>query len=408
VIKGEDLTEEDELAKLRHQIIELEKTCSQQRGEFDELQKTKAIFQGLFQHAPDAIIVVNRDGRITQANAQAGKIFGYGENELPDRNVEILIPPRFRESHNEHMKHYISKPRIRLMGSDLELYGLRKDGTEFPVDIALSPLQNKDGISVLSIVRDITEHKRMEEALHASEKKYRGIFENAVEGIFQITPEGKILTVNPSFASMLGYSSPADLISHVSDFRKVFVEPGARLEFMHSLKMTGVIDELEVNIIRKDGSRKWILINARGFGGQGEKPAGFEGMAMDITHRKRAETNFQRLIDSGPDAIVVINNKYEIVLVNALAEKLFGYSMEELPGKHYEILIPERFRKSHTRNCEGYFSIPERRMMGIHLAPVAKHKDGSEFPVEINMSPIETESGFVVVTAIRDITDRKK
>lgn len=407
-MKEEKPTKEDELAKLRHKIIELEKSGSQLRGEFDELQKTPAIFYGLFQYAPDAIIVVNKDGRITRVNAQAEKIFGYGENELPDRHVETLIPQRFRERHNEHMKQYISKPRIRVMGSELELYGMRKDGTEFPVDIALSPLETKDGIAVLSIVRDITEHKRMEEALHASEKKYRSIFENAVEGIFQITPEGKTLTVNPSFARMLGYSSPEDLIGHVSDFRKVFAETGARLEFMHSLKMFGVMDEFEANIIRKDGSKKWILINARGFGGQEGKPAGFEGMAIDITHRKRAETNFQRLIDSGPDAIVVINNKYEILLVNTMTERIFGYSMDELPGKSYEILIPERFRKSHSRNCEGYFSIPERRMMGIHLAPVAMRKDGSEFPVEINMSPIETESGFVVVTAIRDITDRKK
>ena len=318
-MKGEDLNKEDELVKLRHRIIELEKTCSQQRGEFDELQKTRAIFQGLFQHAPDAIIVVDKDGRITQANAQAEKIFGYGENELPDRNVEILIPSRFRERHNEHMKEYITKPRIRLMGSELELYGLRKDGTEFPVDIALSPLEIKNGIAVLSIVRDITEHKRMEEALHSSEKKFRSIFENAVEGIFQITQEGKILTVNPSFSRMLGYSSPDDLTSRVLDFRKVFAEPGMRLEFMHTLKMSGVIKEFEANIIRKDGSKKWILINARAFGDQEGKPAGFEGMAMDITHRKRAETNFQRLIDSGPDAIVVINNKYEILLVNTLA-----------------------------------------------------------------------------------------
>ena len=393
-MKGENLTKEDELAKLRHQII--------------ELQKTKAIFQGLFQHAPDAIIVVNEDGRITQANAQAEKIFGYGENELPDRHVETLIPQRFRERHKEQMKQYISKPRIRLMGSELELYGLRKDGTEFPVDIALSPLENKDGIAVLSIVRDITEHKQMEEALQASEKKYRSIFENAVEGIFQITPVGKILTVNPSFSRMLGYSSPEDLMSSVFDFRKVFAEPGMRLEFMHSLKISGVIDEFEANIICKDGRKKWILINARDFGDKEGKPAGFEGMAMDITHRKRAENNFQRLIDSGPDAIVVINNKYEILLVNTMTEKIFGYTMDELPGMNYELLIPERYRKSHSRNCEGYFSIPERRMMGIHLNPVAKRKDGGEFPVEISMSHIETESGFVVVTAIRDITDRKK
>ena len=127
----------------------------------DDVMKTKEdmMFRKLFDFAPDAIIIVNSEGMILQANTQAEKIFGYDGKELIGKSVDILIPERFRKRHDEHLKSFIEKPRIRLMGSELELYGLKKDGTEFPVDIALGYLKTESGIIVLSIVRDITEHK---------------------------------------------------------------------------------------------------------------------------------------------------------------------------------------------------------------------------------------------------------
>ena len=120
---------------------------------------SEVMFKGIFDFSPDAIIIVNKEGIILQANAQAEKIFGYAGKELINRPVDILIPERFRKRHDEHLKHFIAKPHTRLMGSELELYGLRKDGTEFPVDIALGFITTESGIIVLSIVRDITEHK---------------------------------------------------------------------------------------------------------------------------------------------------------------------------------------------------------------------------------------------------------
>ncbi|MCZ7395458.1 MAG: PAS domain S-box protein, partial [Candidatus Methanoperedens sp.] len=250
-MKDEDKTKEqliDELAGLRQRITELEKSET-------ELGKTRAMFQGLFECAPDAIVVVNSEGRIVEANTQAEKIFGYSKNELLDKPVEVLIPERFRKRHYEHMRSYMSKPRIRFMGSELELYGLRKDGIEFPVDIALGPLETKDGIMVLSIVRDITEHMRMEEALRTSEAKYRSIFENAVEGIFQTSIEGGILAANPALAHMLGYESQEEIITSITNARKLYVEPGRRLQLVRTIRARGIVTNFEAQIRRKDGSK---------------------------------------------------------------------------------------------------------------------------------------------------------
>ncbi len=386
--------------ELRRRISELEKSEA-------ELLRNKIIFQGLFEFAPDAIVVVNGEGRILQANAQAEKMFGYAREELLDKPVEVLIPGRFRKRHEEHMKNYFLKPRIRLLGVELELYALRKDGTEFPVDIALGPIETKEGIVVLGIVRDITEHMRMEEALRAGELKYRSIFENAVEGIFQTSIDGRILAVNPALAHMLGYETPEEIIKSVGDARKLYVEPGRRLQLLRTLRAEGLVTDFEAQAKRRDGSIIWVLINARAMRDFSGNVAGVEGTVMDITTRKRAERNFERLIESVPDAIIAIGSDYKILLVNTQTEKMFGYMRAELMGKPFEVLIPERFREKHSEHCAGYFEKPEVKIMALHLEAFARRKDGREFPVEINMSPLETEEGIIVVTDIRGISRRK-
>jgi protein-histidine pros-kinase len=130
-------------------------------------------------------------------------------------------------------------------------------------------------------------------------------------------------------------------------------------------------------------------------------------MVIDITHRKRAQKNFQMLIDGTPDAIIAIERNSNILLINSKTEKLFGYSKLELLGRPYDILIPMRYREKHTAYCRSYFANPSTKIMALHLSSVAKCKDGSEFPVEINMSPVETDDGIIAVIDIRDISEKK-
>jgi len=159
----EDLSKEqliNDLIKLRRRINELEKIEKDKKKYEEELAQTKAMFEGLFEFAPDAIIVVGSEGRIVQINKQTERLFGYSREELLNAEHDILVPERFRKRHSGDRRGYMADLHVRQMGTGMELYGRKKDGSEFPVDIALGPLPMKNDIVVLAVVRDFTERRK--------------------------------------------------------------------------------------------------------------------------------------------------------------------------------------------------------------------------------------------------------
>ena len=157
------------------------------------------MFEKLFEFSPDAILVTDLKGRIRGANTESENLFGYRREELIDQPIEILIPARFRSRHPAYRENYATHPRTRAMGAGLGLFGLRKDGTEFPVDIMLKPVETTSGSIVLSFVRDVTEQRAIDEAARRSEEQLRSIVESVKDyAIFLLDPEGRVATWNPA------------------------------------------------------------------------------------------------------------------------------------------------------------------------------------------------------------------
>ena len=246
----------------------------------EQFKHSELTFQLIVESSPNAIVLVNKEGKIAYVNNQTEKLFGYSRSELIGQLMEILIPKRYRSNHPDFRNAFFSTPSTRSMGAGRELFALRKDLTEFPIEIGLNPLVTIDGTLVLASI-------------------------------------------------------------------------------------------------------------------------------IDITERKKAEQRFRLVVESAPNAMLLVNRDGVITLVNKQVEVLFDYSREELIGQKLEMLIPERFRGKHPNHRNIFFDSPKTRAMGVGRDLFAKKKDGKEVQVEIGLNPIETPEGQVVLASIIDITERK-
>jgi two-component system, cell cycle sensor histidine kinase and response regulator CckA len=355
----------------------------------------------LLESSPDGVVIVGRDGLIQLVNRQTERLFGYGREELTGRPLELLIPDRHREVHVAHRERFFSDPSSRPMGKGLDLAGRRKDGTEFPVDISLSSLETDAGVLALAAIRDITDRKESE----AARARLAAIVQSSVDPIIGKTTDGVITSWNPAAAELFGWS-PDEVVGRHINF---LIPPERHYEedrIHRSIAEGKGIAPYETERVHKNGRHVLVALSASPIRDAGGDIVGVAASYRDITSLKKAEAMFEGLLEGAPDAIVLVDEDGVIRLVNAQAEKLFGYTRAELLGHRIEVLVPERVRDLHPTHRAAYFGNPVTRPMGADLELTARRKDGSEFPVDIALSSITMDDEVLVSAAVRDISDR--
>ncbi len=359
-------------------------------------------FRDLLESTPDAIVMVNVTGRIVLVNSQAEAVFRYQRSEMIGEPVEMLLPQRFHANHHGSRRKFFELPRTRTMGAGLALFGLRKGGEEFPVEISLSPLDTEEGTMVMSAVRDITDRKK-------AEGKFRSLLEAAPDAMVIVQHDGRIELVNSQTELLFGYTreemlgQPVELLMP-DRFRTKHT--GHRGQFFGQPQARTMGAGLELHARRKDGTEFPVEISLSPL----DTEDGMLAMSTirDITERKNAEQEFKALLEAAPDAMVIVNREGKIVRINSQVTKIFGWEREELVGQSVETLMPARYRNKHPEHRHKFADSPRARAMGMGLALLGLRRDGTEFPVEISLSPLETKDGLFVTGAIRDATERKR
>src|ERR1700752_1737046 len=222
---------------------------------------SQTLAEKLLEFSPDAIVVTDGDGRITEGNPQVEKMFGYARADLLGLPVETLIPERFRSAHSTYRKTYSDRPSVRSMGTGLELRARRKDGAEFPVDVMLGPLQWEGEKLFLAVVRDISYRKGIEAELHRSEERFRLLVEGVKDyAIFMLDPGGRVASWNSGAERIKGYRAEEIVGQHFSRFyTREDIERGKPEQELKIAASEGHLED-EGWRLRKDGSRFWANV----------------------------------------------------------------------------------------------------------------------------------------------------
>jgi PAS domain S-box-containing protein len=388
----------------------------------------------------DAVIATDDQGGVTRLNAVGEALTGWTLSEAQGRRVDdvfVII--------NEQTRQPIENPVDRVL-RDGVITGLAnhtvlvsKDGREIPIEDSAAPIRTDGGelAGVVMVFRDVTERRRIErerETLLERERAAHASAERAAEELRQLRHEAETAVKQLEVALEAGrmgtweytlgtgtvkWSSGLEAIHGCApgSFPGTFeafqseIYPADRTMVLEAISQAieqGRDHQIEYRIVRSDGRVRWVEGRGQLFRTADGRPDRMKGVCTDITDRKNAEEKFRLAVQAAPAAMIMVDRRGTIHLVNALTEQLLGYTRDELLGQSVERLVPARFGEGHAAFRAGFFADSRPRPMGEGRDLYALRKDGTEVAVEIGLSPVETADGLFVLAAVTDITERKR
>ena len=301
---------------------------------FDSEQQYRVMVEA----APNGMLLVDEHGMIVMANASAFRQFGYGREELLGKSVETLIPGPFRSDHRQHRAGFIQAPQTRSMGGGRELSGLRKDGSEFAVEIGLTPIQTTKGMRVVASIVDITERRQSEQAIRHSEERYRRLAEVSSDAVL-VNRGDRIVFINDQGIKLFGANSPDDIVGkslleliHPDDHAAV------RARIQELIEGRETVPLVEEKVLGLDGRVVDVEVSAARFTDHGGP--GIQIVFRDISERKQAKQTLQKerdfidaVLEVAGALVVVLDRDGRILRFNRACEQTTGYSSEEVMGR---------------------------------------------------------------------------
>jgi PAS domain S-box-containing protein len=332
------------------------KTSSDIKGLQDSaIADSDAYLSNILASTSDAIISIDVDQRIVQFNAGAEQIFGYTSDEILGESIEKLIPPAFRAGHAEHISAFAGEAvTSRRMNDRSEIAGCRKDGEAFPAEASITKAEIGGQTIFTVILRDISGRKRTEDALHASEDRYRSIIENMADTFYRTDIDGRLVMASPSAEELLGYT-PDEVIG--MDLAGLYADPEGRAKFLETLSnSTGGVRDYQAELRRKDGSTVWVSSNAQYVRDSDGNVTGVEGTVRDITEKRQAERavvesrdQLRLVTDNLPVLIVYIDAQKRYRFANKTCSEWYALPIRDILEKTVPEVLGDEFTKFNAR-----------------------------------------------------------
>ncbi|MCD4755800.1 MAG: PAS domain S-box protein [Deltaproteobacteria bacterium] len=394
--------------ELEQRVKDLEWEAGDRKQVQDALRESEAIYRLLFSAEPDAIIIVDpRTKRIVDANTAALTLYGYSSDEfLRLRAIEISAEP---EKSIAHIQEVASGMPTVVSSGPVQRLHKKKDCTIFPVEISSWVFLLQDRRMLCAIIRDITERKRAEEAIHESEEKYRSLFDESIDAIYITSREGKFLDANQAALELFGYARE-ELINNIN-IRKLYIHPGDRDKFQQEIEGKGSVRNYPIEFRKKNGTGMNCLLTSTSRVSSDGDILGYQGIIRDVTERKLAEEalresekKYSTLVENSLTGIYIDQDE-KIVFANNRFAEIYRYPKGQLIGiETWRLVHPEDrslTKQMRARRLSGEDAPSEYEARG-------QTKDGETIWITRRNARIEYKGRAAILGNIVDITEQKQ